>query len=274
MLKAPTQESTVQSVSGSARSSNFFRGLEHVALLVALASVSACVREHTLFEAPGSTGGAAGAASEGDGNAGGDLPGTTVGPWTEKTCLQALGQGQTGDPCLGPFSCSGTVQCCQYVAGCKADQLVVTESCDGCVAKCTSDGDCDNGRICEAYECIDCPKDECPATWSPITRNGCNVCVPPNRCKAPSGDPACGDGQVCVAGLSCLSGCKGDLACCAGNQCTSSACTTLEGADCLTVGCPAGSTCKIVGDAVDCKCDDQAGKWTCASPPVNVCVPR
>jgi hypothetical protein len=256
-------------VSVRASTRKVLRTFQQLACALAIAGPSACVREHTLFETTGD-GNAAGNGSGGDND--GNGPGATAEPWTEQTCVAALSRGESGDPCVGTFSCSANAQSCQIGALCSADTLMLKTTCDTTGLACKSDGDCGSGRICEGDTCLDCPVEACPDTWSRIARNGCSVCVPPNRC-AVTGDANCAEGQVCVAGLSCPSSCKNDPACCFGNQCTLPACTTLEGADCLIVGCVAGFTCKVVGEPVGCKCD-QLGKWTCSSPPMNVCVPR
>jgi hypothetical protein len=255
------------------------------ALLYALPS--ACVREHTLFE-QGEDGGAGtggqagseasptagkGSADGGTPNAGGTGPGAPGAPWDEKSCVAALSLGKAGDACVASFKCTATTGCCQVIALCDAGVLGIQNNCDACVASCTSDGDCGPGRLCDAYECQECTKEACPPTWTSVNRNGCAVCVPPNQCKSEK-DPACVDGQICVAGLACLPGCKGDLACCFGNQCAPLSCAPPDTVDCLIVGCAPGSTCKVAGDAVSCACDVKTSKWSCAEPPKNFCVSR
>lgn len=248
-------------------------------LLGAALALGACVREHTVFERAGN-GGEAGAAADGGVGAtlgvgasgfGGKAPGGPDKPWDEASCLAALSQGKTGDACVGLFKCSATANCCQIVAVCEGAPLSVKSSCDDCVASCTGDADCGFGRLCEAYECRNCPTGPCPPTWLSISRNGCSVCVPPSECKM-NKDGSCAEGEACVAGLSCLPGCKGDPACCFGNRCAPVKCQSPHNADCLEVGCPAGSTCKVVSEAVACKCDATSGEWSCEQPVLNTCI--
>ena len=265
-------------------------------------SLGACVRERTLFEDSGEGGGqagdrgasgAAGGAGDSSANAGaasaagmagvasaGAMPiseagasGSTLPAWNEKTCVAALSAGKTGDPCVDSFKCTATSNCCQIVGYCQSGALSLQNTCDVCITTCTTDADCGAGRLCDNYECRDCPGDACPENWNTVIRNSCKVCVPPNQCKDKAGAD-CDAGQICVAGLSCLSGCKDDPACCFGNQCADAVCGPPEGVDCLSVGCAAGSFCKVAGPAVACACNVKIGKWSCATPPVNSCAPH
>jgi hypothetical protein len=254
----------------------FGRAARAAGFLLGSCCALACVRERTLFEQTRPSGGEAGAeaggstGSVGSSGFGGKaaLPGS---PWDSASCVAALSQGKTGDACVGVFKCSATSSCCQIVGLCEAGQFALKSGCDECVASCTGDADCGDGRVCEAYECRDCPSGPCPPTWLSVSRNGCPVCVPPSECKTHK-DPSCADGQDCVAGLSCLPGCKDDPACCFGNQCAALGCQTPESADCLVVGCPAGSACQVAGKPVTCTCDELNGKWSCDQPPLNSCV--
>jgi hypothetical protein len=245
-------------------------------LLGSWGALTACVRERTLFDQSAADGGDAGATSSGLGSGkagiGGKGPGAPGVPWDATSCVAALSQGKLGDACIGAFKCSASSSCCQSAALCEGGQLSLKSSCDECVASCTGDADCGLGRVCEAYECRDCRSGACPPSWLSVTRNGCPVCVPPSACKSAK-DPSCGEGRACVAGLTCLPGCKGDPACCFGNQCAPIACETPELGDCLVVGCPAGSTCNVVAEAAACSCDAVNGKWSCDEPPTNTCVP-
>jgi len=244
-----------------------------------------CVQEGTLFQ---STAGAAGNSEENAGATGSGEPGMgfgagaagssgkgpgTAGPvWTEAKCVTALSQGKTGEFCSSPFKCSATSGCCQVVASCEGGLLAVKSACNDCAASCTVDADCGFGRLCEAYHCRDCSKEPCPPTWIVASRNGCSVCVPPSECHLEQ-DPACGTGQICVAGLTCLPGCKSDPACCFGNQCALAGCGPLDAADCLVVGCAPLSMCKVASEAMPCTCDGKSGKWVCEKPPINTCIP-
>lgn len=241
----------------------------------------ACVRERTLFEKAsagasemGAGGDPIGAGAQPGAGGGGKAAGDPGAPWDERSCVTALSQGKTGEPCVETLKCSASSGCCQIQAWCEGGQLQLANNCDACAASCTGDADCGPSRVCEAYQCRDCPKEACPLDWISVIRNGCSVCVPPSQCKA-TGDPRCAQGQACLAGLSCLPGCKGDPACCFGNQCAPASCASLEGLDCAVVGCPAGETCKVVGEPAACACDAKSGKWACDAQPINSCsVPQ
>lgn len=257
----------------------------------------ACVREHTLFDDLGSAGATAGNAAGAGGGIAGASSGANAGgadatgkagaqsaneagasgagpvPWEEKTCVAALSSGKTGEACVSTFKCSATSGCCQIIGFCDGKTLTVQSDCGLCISICSADGDCGAGKLCENYECHECSKDACPDGWNNVIRNGCTVCVPPNQCKE-SSDPTCGSDQACVAGLSCLSGCKEDPTCCFGNRCAAAACGPPDNVDCLLVGCRPGTFCKVAGPAADCACDPKVGKWLCSTPPVNLCAPR
>jgi len=212
----------------------------------------------------GGTSGAAGASGDGGNGGAPSLP------WTQSSCMDSLYMGKTGDPCLEVFKCNESVECCSYVAYCDGKVLDVQRNCPVCPKKCSADSDCGAKELCENYQCRTCPTDPCPDTWSPVLRNGCPVCVPPNQCKE-AGDPACG-ALSCVPGLSCLPGCKADPSCCFGNRCVEPKCTTLKEFDCLIVGCYAGSLCKVGGPARDCKCQPSTGSFGCTGNSYNTCV--
>ena len=256
--------------------------------LLACGFTSACVREHTLFEtdpsatgpsgeagdnggttSPGGNGTSAGGGTEPEN--GGATNATTGAPWVKATCVAALSAGKIGDACSGAFSCSATFDCCQVGVTCKAEQLYVQNACDQCATSCTVDADCAAGQLCEAYQCVVCPSDPCPDSWNTVDRNGCAVCVPKNQCKE---DLDCGADQKCLPGASCLSGCKSDPACCFGNQCVPTICEPPKEADCVVVGCAAGSACKATSPAVECSCDAKLGTWSCTGTIVNSCVMR
>ena len=267
----------------------------HPALLLAAlsASLAGCVRERTLFDdaspgqagtsgagttdggagaRPANEGGALGAGASGAPSAGAppaNEAGTGAAPWEEKTCIAALSLGKSGDPCVDTFKCTATTECCGVTGFCTGGELTIQNGCGLCTTACTTDADCGAGRLCDGYACRDCPSDACPDDWQVVIRNSCKVCVPPTECKEKGG---CAVGEICVAGSSCLPNCKGDPACCFGNQCADAACGPPDGVDCLLVGCPPGSFCKVAGPAVECSCDVKTGKWSCASPPSNACV--
>ena len=272
---------------GLARFSGSIRPLSLGALAVSLAS--ACVREHTLFQdlaAVGGTGSSAGGAGAPSGDAGAAGVGGAVGagtggaagsdapplePWTKAECVAALSAGKNGDACEGEFSCTAAADCCETQANCKGSELFVTTTCDDCQTACTVDADCPDRSVCDAYRCLACPVETCPAGWEYVLRNGCKICVPHSECTK---DQPCADGLVCIAGLSCLPGCKGDPACCFGNRCAAAGCGSPDGVDCALVGCSAGNVCKSNGDASGCKCTETALQWQCSPSPVNVCQPR
>jgi hypothetical protein len=270
------------------------RYARHCARSCALAAIAVhgsagCVREHTLFEAQaeggsaGSAGTAGASGTTSDAGAAGNSGSTSGGapgqagstgasaPWTKASCVAALSAGKTGDACVAPFQCSAMADCCQINAYCKADTLVLESACDRCATSCSADSDCGPGALCENYQCLPCPADPCPASWLPVVRNGCSVCVPKSQCKS---DQDCSGGQICSAGFSCLPGCKNDPGCCFGNQCATAACGPPIGVDCLLVGCPPGSLCKAGTDAAACKCDPQLNQWTCSPKPSNLCITR
>ncbi len=256
-------------------------------------SLAACVREHTLFDEASagqsgttgttgtsgtSDGGAAGSAGGGTNDPGtsgaenSGAPGTTQTPWDEAHCVEALSAGKDGEACLDTFKCTATADCCQILGVCTSGSFTLQKSCDLCIKTCTTDADCGSGKLCDNYECHDCPAQECPDTWSLIIRSDCKVCVPPNECKEASG-AGCPVGDVCIAGLTCLPSCKDDPACCFGNRCAPKECGPPKGVDCLLVGCPAGTSCKVAGPAANCACDPKLGTWSCTPDPQNQCAP-
>jgi len=248
---------------------------------------AACSREHVLFELgvggeagqmPGEGGTKPGGTEQGGTEQGGTEQGGTSNPstttaWTEATCVAALSGGKTGDPCVGAFSCTGSVECCRTTANCKGEQLILETTCGLCTTACTSDSDCETGKLCENYQCRACPTEPCPKGWSTIFRNQCAFCVPPNECKD-AGNSDCSPGLACLAGLTCLPGCKADPSCCFGNRCSDPQCSSATGEDCLVVGCSAGSFCKMAGAPSVCKCDPSGSGWICEGGSGNVCVPQ
>lgn len=241
-----------------------------------------CVYDHQLLDRTGAGGSPAGAAttsgttSKSDGGGGssandGGTPNTvpTPQPWTEATCLTAVASGASGDPCSGDFKCSGSQDCCQTIAACTGEKLLVQKNCDACVTSCSADSDCKKtGQICENYECRECPQLGCPTGWSSILRNDCVVCVPPSQCKA---DVDCPGEETCFAGASCLPGCKEDPACCFGNLCGMPACGRPTNLDCTIIGCAPGTFCKAAEPPGECKCDTGFGKWICSTSTVSSC---
>ena len=242
----------------------------------------ACVYDHQLLDREGVGGSRAGAGTtSGAATQGGDGGDSSAGedgnpntppspkPWNEASCLAAVGSGASGDPCSGNFKCSGSQDCCQTIAGCEGEKLVLNKNCDACVTSCSADSDCKKtGQICENYQCRDCPTLACPTGWTSVLRNDCVMCVPPRQCKA---DIECPSGETCFAGASCLPGCKEDPACCFGNQCGWAACGRPTNLDCTIVGCAPGTFCKAAGPPGECKCDPSGGKWICSTPAVSSC---
>ena len=200
-------------------------------------------------------------------------PASTRVPWDEAHCVEALSAGTDGDPCADDFKCTATTDCCQIIGYCAGKTLSIQRTCNLCIKTCTTDADCGSGKLCDNYECHDCSSEACPDTWSTIIRSDCKVCVPPNECKDAAGT-GCPDNEVCIAGLTCLSGCKGDPACCYGNRCAAKECSPPNNVDCLLVGCAAGTSCKVAGPAADCACDPKLGKWSCTPTPLNLCAPK
>ncbi|HKO49443.1 MAG TPA: hypothetical protein VJV79_17060, partial [Polyangiaceae bacterium] len=190
-------------------------------------------------------------------------------PWTESSCEDALSAGKTGDPCVGNFKCSVTIDCCSILAYCEGSALTAQSNCTLCPVKCSADSDCGAKELCENYQCRSCPTQPCPETWSAVLRNGCPVCVPPSQCKQ-TGDPVCGE-LSCIAGFSCLPGCKSDPSCCFGNRCVEASCSILKELDCVVVGCFPGSICKVDGAAVECKCQPSSGTFSCTGTRRNSC---
>ena len=225
----------------------------------------------------GNAGSGGNGGSGGTGGSGGKVPTAEAGgqdsaaadanaPWVKAELRPALSAGKTGDPCVDDFRCSATTECCQIAVYCKGNVLTVQENCNLCPATCSTDSECSEGQLCENNQCIACPTDPCPTTWSPLLRNGCKVCVPISLCKA---DINCASGLI-SRGRSQLLTRLQDRSCCSGqNQCAPVGCGQPKPFDCLIVGCPAGSFCKAGADAVTCTCDPKSAQWSCPMTPAT-----
>lgn len=188
------------------------------------------------------------------------------------TCSAAFAAA-SGSPCNFTETCSqATVadpDCCTDNASCSDGQLVLGSSCKPYCKPCSTDSQCAtalatcNGTTCEACVPVD-TCDACPAGWTRLTRNGCQVCdcAPPATCSAAASVSAssCPGSEMCYTGEDCTSGCTTDEMGCCSNQCAAAGCTGP-----IPVGCLASCTAAQAGcttcAATSCTCE--SGSWVC-----------
>jgi hypothetical protein len=188
------------------------------------------------------------------------------------TCSAAFAAG-SGSPCNLAESCSQAMasdpDCCTDTASCSDGKLVLGSDCIHLCKACTTDSQCQpaeaicNGTICEACPPVDsCTA--CPAGWSRLMRNGCQVCdcAPPATCStgASVSSNSCLGGEMCYPGADCTSGCTtGELGCCS-DQCAAAGCTGPIPVGCLATCSAAQAGCTTCA-ATSCTCE--SGQWSC-----------
>ena len=136
-------------------------------------------------------------------------------------------------------------------------------------AECLADDGCDEGSICEGFECVPgCRVDGQCADGEICLELSCTAgCRVDGDCDAPlvcyemtcqdacRGDDECGDGEICED-ASCVAGCRENADCGLGRLCAEMAC--VDG--CLDDdGCPDGSVCEAGQCAQGCRVDGDCG---------------